>query len=169
MSFLARLGVVLGLDTAEFSKGLGDAKFQLRQFETGIKTGMLAAGAAVAAATMKVIHFADEIKDTAAASDVTMSAVLEVGHALQMAGGNAENAGKVLANFNKVLGEAAMGDKAAQEMFQQLGVSLRDLENLSTEELFRKTSDSLAQLDDNGKRVALSMQAFGRGIRGVDM
>lgn len=169
MSFLARLGVVLGLDTAEFSKGLGDAKFQLRQFETGVKTGMLAAGTAFAAASLKVVQFADEIKDTASASDVTIGAVLDVGKALQMAGGNAENAGKVLANFNKVLGEASMGDKAAQEMFQQLGVSLKDLESLSTEQLFRKTSDALGQLDDNGKKVALSMQAFGRGIRGVDM
>lgn len=169
MSFLARLGVVLGLDTAEFSKGLGDAKFQLRQFETGIKTGMVAAAAAFAAATSKVIHFADEIKDTAAATDVTIGAVLDVGHALQLAGGSAENASKVLSNFNKVVGEAASGDKAAQEMFQQLGISLKDLANLSIEELFRKTSDSLGKLDDNAKRTMLSMQAFGRGIRGVDV
>lgn len=169
MSFLARLGVVLGLDTGEFSKGLSDAKFQLRQFETGIKTGMVAAAAAVAAATAKVVHFADEIKDTAAASDVTISAVLDIGHALQLAGGSAENAGKVLANFNKTVGEAAMGDKAAQEMFKQLGISLKDLSQLSIEQLFRKTSESLGQMDDNAKRVALSMQAFGRGIRGVDV
>lgn len=169
MSFLARLGVVLGLDTAEFSKGLGDAKQQLRQFESGVKTGMAVAGAAVAAATMQVIKFADEIKDTAASADVAIGTVLDVGHALQLAGGSAENAGKVLANFNKVVGEAAMGDKAAQEMFKQLGVSLQDLSQMSIEELFRKTADALGSMDDNAKRVALGMQAFGRGIRGVDI
>lgn len=169
MSFLARLGVVLGLDTAEFSKGLDNSKQQLKQFETGVKAGMAVAGAAVAAATMKVIQFADEIKDTAAAADVTISTVLDVGHALQLAGGSAENAGKVLANFNKVVGEAAMGDKAAQEMFKQLGISLKDLSQLSVEELFKKTSASLASMDDNAKRVALGMQAMGRGIRGVDI
>ena len=95
MSFLARLGVVLGLDTAEFSKGLEDSKTKLKQFETGVKTGMVAAGAVIAATAMKVVEFADAINDAAAASDVTMSAVLEVGHALQLAGGNAENASKV--------------------------------------------------------------------------
>lgn len=169
MSFLARLGVVLGLDTAEFSKGLGDAKQQLRQFESGVKAGMAVAGAAMAAATMKVVQFADEIKDTAASADVAIGTVLDVGHALQLAGGSAENAGKVLANFNKVVGEAAMGDKAAQEMFKQLGVSLQDLSQMSIEQLFRKTSDALGSMDDNAKRVALGMQAFGRGIRGVDI
>ena len=169
MSFLARLGVVLGLDTAEFSKGLDNSKQQLKQFETGVKAGMAVAATAVAAATMKVIQFADEIKDTAAAADVTISTVLDVGHALQLAGGSAENAGKVLANFNKVVGEAAMGDKAAQEMFKQLGISLQDLSQLSVEELFKKTSASLASMDDNAKRVALGMQAMGRGIRGVDI
>lgn len=169
MSFLARLGVVLGLDTAQFSKGLGDAKNQLKQFEAGFKTGMVATGLAVAAATAKVVQFADQIKDTAAAADVSMSAVLNVGHALQLAGGNAENAGKVLSNFNKVLGDAAMGDKAAHELFKELGISLRDLETLSVEELFKKTADALGKLDDNSKRVNLSMQAFGRGIRGVDV
>jgi len=169
MSFLARLGVVLGLDTAEFTKGLTDSQYKLRMFENSVKTGMVGAGAAAAAAAIKVVKFADEIKDAASASDVTMSAVLNVGHALQLAGGNAENASKVLSNFNKVVGEAAMGDKAAQEMFKELGVSLKDLENLSIEELFRKTSNALGELDDNGKRVALAMQAFGRGIRGVDV
>jgi lambda family phage tail tape measure protein len=169
MSFLARLGVVLGLDTAEFSKGLGDAKQQLRQFETNVKSGMALAGAAMAAATMKVVQFADEIKDTAASADVAIGTVLDVGHALQLAGGSAENAGKVLANFNKVVGEAAMGDKAAQEMFKQLGVSLQDLSQMSIEQLFRKTADALGSMDDNAKRVALGMQAFGRGIRGVDI
>lgn len=169
MSFLARLGVVLGLDTAEFSKGLGDAKQQLRQFESGVKAGMAVAGAAMAAATMKVVQFADEIKDTAASADVAIGTVLDVGHALQLAGGSAENAGKVLANFNKVVGEAAMGDKAAQEMFKQLGVSLQDLSQMSIEQLFRKTADALGSMDDNAKRVALGMQAFGRGIRGVDI
>lgn len=169
MSFLARLGVVLGLDTAEFSKGLDESKYKLRQFELGVKGGMVAAGAAIAAATAKVVTFADEIKDTAAASDVAISTVLDVGHALQLAGGSAENASKVLSNFNKVVGEAASGDKAAQEMFKQLGVSLKDLSTLSIDELFRKTSDSLGKLDDNAKRVMLGMQAFGRGIRGVDL
>lgn len=169
MSFLARLGVVLGLDTAEFSKGLEDSKTKLKQFETGVKTGMVAAGAVIAATAMKVVEFADAINDAAAASDVTISAVLEVGHALQLAGGNAENASKVLQNFNKVLGEAAMGDKAAQEMFKNLGISLKDLSTLSVEDLFRKTSNALGEMDDNAKRVALGMQAFGRGIRGVDI
>lgn len=169
MSFLARLGVILGLDTAEFSKGLDNSKAQLKQFEAGVVGGMAAAGAAMAAATMKVIHFADEIKDTAAAADVTISTVLDVGHALQLAGGSAENAGKVLANFNKVVGEAAMGDKAAQEMFKQLGISLKDLSQMSIEELFKKTSAALGSMDDNAKRVALGMQAMGRGFRGVDI
>lgn len=169
MSFLARLGVVLGLDTAEFSKGLEDSKTKLKQFETSVKTGMVAAGAVTAAAALKVAQFADEIKDAAAAADVTMGAVLDVGHALQLAGGNAENASKVLQNFNKVLGEAAMGDKAAQEMFKNLGISLKDLSTLSVEDLFRKTSNALGEMDDNAKRVALGMQAFGRGIRGVDL
>lgn len=169
MSFLARLGVVLGLDTGEFTKGLDDSKYKLRQFEAGIKTGMAAGAAALAAATVHAVKFADSIKDISDATDVSVSTVLEVGHALQLAGGNAENAGKMLSTFNKVLGDAVMGNKEAQDNFAKLGITLKDLENMSTEDLFKKSANALGTMDDKAKATSLSISMFSKSIKGVDM
>lgn len=168
MGMLARLGVVLGLDTAEFQKGLTGAKKSLDQFAQQIPTVAAVAVAAFTAMTYKALQYADAIADTAKANDVAIESVLALSKGLQQNGGEAENAGKLLSSFTNKIDEAAQGGLDAQKTFARLGVSLQDLGSLGIQDLFDKTVDAIAAMEDPISRNALAMNVFGRAAKGVD-
>ena len=169
MSFLARLGVVLGLDTAEFAKGLGEARYRLQQFETGIKTASAIGAAAFAAMTVKAMQMADQMSDLADATDMSIASILQISEALEMSGGKVDDAAKVLTKFYQTLDDAAQGSKTAQEAFTRIGVSMKDLADPNVENIFRKTVDNIAAMGDKAGQTGAAVAMFGRGIKGVDM
>lgn len=166
---IGRLGVVLGLDTAEFVTGLTKATGQLAQFADKMRPAAAAGVAAFAALTAKAMQYADEMADVAKANDVAIGKVLELGNALQANGGKIENAGKLYSTFAGKIEEAAGGGAKIQKTFADIGVSLSDLKNLSQQDLMEKTIDALGKIDDAQKRNALSAELFGKAVKGVDL
>lgn len=169
---IARLGVILGLDSAEFVKGLDAANKKLYDFSVkaaGVaKDALLASGAAFAAATYNAMQFADAIADVAKANDVSIASILKLNNALANSGGEAENAGKLLSGFTNFMDKAAAGSFEAQKSLQMAGVSLKDLANLGTEDLFAKTVQGIAAIEDPLTRNAKAMEVFGKAAKGVD-
>lgn len=168
MGMLARLGVVLGLDSGEFKQGLESADASLSKFTAKIPQFGAVAAAAFTAATYSAIKFADEIADAAKASDVAVSSVLALSKGLEQNGGNAADAGKMLAAFSAQIDEAAQGSLTAQKAFERIGVTLNDLAKLDTEGLFDKTVKGIAAIPDPAARAALAMSMFGKAAKGVD-
>lgn len=168
MGMLARLGVVLGLDTAEFQKGLSGAQKSLDQFAKQIPTVAAVAVAAFTAMTYKALQYADAIADTAKANDVAIDSVLALSKGLQQNGGEAENAGKLLSSFTAKIDEAAQGSLDAQKTFGRLGISLQDLGSMGIQDMFDKVVASIAAMEDPISRNALAMNVFGRAAKGVD-
>ena len=162
MSIISRLGVVLGLDTAEFNKNLGIANNALKQFAT-------VAGTALSAVGVTALKYADQINDVAKANEVAVETVLELSTALTLNGGEAENVGKLFSSLANKLDEAGTGNKKAEETFAKLGVSISDIKKLSPDELFRKTLNSIAQIENPMTRNAMAMELFGKAIKGTDI
>ena len=169
MAIISRLAVVLGMDAGEFNAQLGLAKDKVLGFAQSSQTTLLAVGTAFAGVTMSAARFADQIADVAKANEMSVSAVLRMSQALQVNGGQAENAGKLMASFNNKIDEAAQGSDKAQKAFARIGVSIKDLKTLSPEQLFEKTVQSLANIQDATTRNALAMDMFGKAIKGVDI
>lgn len=167
-NMIARLGVLLGLDTAEFNKGLAGAERKLEQFTAQAQRGAAVAGAAFAALTTKAMAYADEIADVAKANDFAIDSVIKLQDALASSGGKAEDAGKLLASFTNYVDKAAEGSFEAQKLFAKLGVSFQDLGKLSTEELFNKAVKGIAAIEDPLTRAAKGMEVFGKAGKGVD-
>jgi lambda family phage tail tape measure protein len=167
-NMIARLGVVLGLDTAEFNKGIENAGKKLEQFsQTAEKFGKIGATALVAASAA-ALQYADELADVAKANDVAIATVLKLSNALGNAGGKANDTGKLLASFTKFIDEAAGGSLQAQKTAIMLGLSLKDLGKLSEEELLNKVVKNLGSMDDSVTRNAKAMEVFGKAAKGVD-
>jgi lambda family phage tail tape measure protein len=162
MSIISRLGVVLGLDTAEFNKNLGIANNALKQFAT-------VAGASLTAVGLTALKYADQINDVAKANEVAVETVLELSTALTLNGGEAENVGKLFSSLANKLDEAGTGNKKAEETFAKLGVSISDIKKLSPDELFRKTLNSIAQIENPMTRNAMAMELFGKAVKGIDI
>ena len=167
-NMIGRLGVLLGLDSAEFTKGIENAQKKLEQFSKQVEVYGKVGAVALAAATYKALEFADGIADVAKANDVAIDSVLRLSNALAQAGGQADDAGKLLAGFTKFVDTAAEGSFAAQKAFQQAGISLGDLSNMSTDDLFQKAVAGIAAIEDPLTRNAKAMEVFGKAAKGVD-
>ena len=158
---VGRLGVVLGLDTAEFVQGLDKAKSKLTDFANNALPKIATAGAvAFSAMTYKALAFADAISDVAKANEIATSTILQLSEALAQNGGEAQNAGKLLTSFTAKIDEASQGSKTAQYAFGRIGVTLQDIKKLDNEELFNKTLQSLAKIEDPVQRNALAFLNF---------
>lgn len=168
MGMLARLGVVLGLDSGEFKQGLESADRSLSTFSSKVGTVGTIAAAAFAAMTYKALAYSDSISDVAKANDMAISSIMALGEGLAQNGGEAENAGKLVASFTSKIDEAAQGSKDAQVSFTRLGVTLNDLANKDITQLFDQVINSLANMDDTISRNALAMTMFGKAAKGVD-
>jgi lambda family phage tail tape measure protein len=168
-NMIARLGVVLGLDSAEFSKGLETAGRKLEQFGQAAEKMGRSAALAMGAATAAALQYADELADVAQANDVAIGTVLKLSNALANSGGKADNAGKMLSAFSKFIDEAAEGSLKAQTTAAKLGITLKDIGTLSQEELLNKFVKNLAKVEDPITRSAKQMEIFSKAAKGVDM
>jgi len=165
---VARLGVIFGMDSAEFESGL---KKIGRGFDDVVsKVKYASAGVAVAFTAMsaKALQYGDQIADVAQANEVAIKTVMALSEGLAQNGGSAENAGKLLASFTAKIDDAAQGGKDAQETFARIGVSLKDLANKDMTALFDQTVMSLGRMDDAISRNAVAMSIFGKAAKGVD-
>jgi lambda family phage tail tape measure protein len=168
-NMIARLGVVLGLDSAEFSRGLDAAGKKLEQFSVAAEKFGKIGATALLAASVAAVRYADELADVAEANEVAIGTVLQLSNALANSGGKADNAGKMLSAFAKFIDEAASGSEKAQKTAKSLGVSLQDLGKLSQEELLNKLVANLAKVEDPITRNAQAMEIFSKAAKGVDM
>jgi lambda family phage tail tape measure protein len=167
-NMIARLGVLLGIDSAEFVRGIDGAGKKLEQFgEAAEKYGKIAA-TALTAAGVAALNYADQIVDVAKANDVAVGSVIKLRNALQDNGGEADNAAKMLSDFVRFVDKAADGGLLAQQTMSRLGVTLKDVGNLSIEELQNKLVRSLQNVEDPITRNALAMEIFGNAAKGVD-
>jgi len=167
MANVARLGVVMGLDTAEFNAGLEAVSKKLENFKDTILE--LAGIASFGEMTKKALEFADSIVKTAKANDVTTASILEMSRALEENGGEADSTSRVYSGFTQKLETAAIGSAKAQESFARLGVSLKDIATLSPQELFEKTITGLAKIENAAARNGLAFQVLGKSFRGIDI
>ena len=172
MSLISRLGVVLGLDAGEFNAGLGKAQDGLKEFAaSSLGAKLTIAGLAVAFAEFakSAVEYADQIAQVAKTNDMAVSTVLALNEALIEAGGTMEGASRMMSGFSKQVDAAAEGSDKTREIFQKLGVSLKDLKNLSVDDLLLKTLKGLNDIQDSTTRNAKAMELFGKAIRGVDI
>jgi lambda family phage tail tape measure protein len=186
MSIIARLGVILGINTAEFNKGLDDATKKTKDFERNQKQALknaqqaqdefmataakgLAGVAAAALLVGQAFKYADDIEDTAAAFDVTTQALLALKAALQGAGGDANNIGTALQKLASAQQDAKDGSEQMREAFDKLEISGKDVEKLSLEDMFKRVAQELAKVENTTERAALQQQLLGKAMKGVDV
>jgi len=167
-NMIARLGVLLGIDSAEFVRGIDGATKKLEQFGDAAQQYGKVAATALTAAGIAALNYADQIVDVAKANDIAVGSVLKLRNALQDNGGEADNAAKMLSSFVGFVDKAADGGLAAQQTMSRLGVTLKDVGNLSIDELQNKLVKSLANVEDPITRNAMAMEVFGKAAKGVD-
>jgi lambda family phage tail tape measure protein len=171
MALISRLGVVLGIDTAEFQAGLGKAQTSLNTFGKnviGSRLGVAAIAAGLTAAAVSAVRFADQINDVSKSSELSVQTILRLNQALMTSGGNSESAAKFVGQFEKSIYSANHQGTEAQKAFAKLGVSMSDLKKLSNEALLDKTISGFKNLTEATERAGVANTLFARSARGID-
>lgn len=125
------------------------------------------AGIALGALISKSMQLADQIQDVSDATGIARENILAFGQAVQEAGGTFEGATNGLNVFIQRIDDAVEGGQKTRDAFEQVGVSLRDLETLSERALLAKTLKGLEQIEDKAKAAALGTEIFGKAFKGV--
>lgn len=184
-SILARLGVVMTVDSAEFKKGLDEATIKSRAFQAELKRqnkesaqfgkeaaailGKVATVAAVAgAAILKAFSYADEIKDTADSLDITVGSLIRMQSAIKNAGGEAEKMGMLLTKLTITQNKASEGTDSVREAFAKLKITGGEVDNLAPDKLFERVAYQLSQIEKPAERNALAFEILGKAAKGVD-
>ncbi len=162
-SILARLGVVMTVNSAEFKKGLDDATRESRAFQAELKrqnkeskqfaadvgasfTKIATVVAIAGAAIYKAFSYADQIKDTADALDITVGALMRMKTAFEMSGGEADKMGALLNKLVVNQDKAKEGADNVREAFDRLGISGGEVEKLAPDKLFERVAYQLSKI-----------------------
>ena len=171
-----RLDVLLGLDAAEFTKGLSKADYQAQQFQKSVQQslGSMTAGfkALVAAVSVHeivrgftdIVDSLDNLDEAAQSLGTTAVALSEFRRSALDSGVSAEKFDAALTKMSVKLTDAAAGGQESIETFKALGISLRNSSGqlLTTEELLGKVADKFASYKDGAEKTALAVQLFGK-------
>jgi len=163
MSNIARLGVVLGLNTAEFQSGMAGAVKQIDSFKTKAAP-LIAAGTAIATVfgvmAKSAIDEMDALYKMSQAAGVSMESLSGLNYAANLSGLSTEELGKNIGRLSKNLNEAASGTGDALEAFKRLKIDPTQFKE--SDEALLALADKFAGMKDGVNKTALAMQIFGR-------
>ena len=164
---VARLGVVLGIDTAEFTKGIGNATLALSRFIEKSKTQILVGTGAMTALIAKTTAYADQVTDLADANEMSISSVMALGSALAVSGGKAENAGKMLSSLTSKIDAVTQGVTDADKPFTRLGINISEIASSTNEQLLKRVVAQLAVMSDVTTRNAIAADLFSKAGKNI--
>lgn len=146
-------------DVADVLKNVGEvlAKGVVAAF-TAVTAAATAATAAIAKGVNDLAAYGDKIDKNSQKIGISAEAYQEWDFVLQHAGSSAE----ALATPMKTLVNAAYDGKDA---FKKLGISQKELETLSPEELFARTVSALQDVTDETERFGIASDLLGKGAQ----
>jgi TP901 family phage tail tape measure protein len=164
-SVIGSLRVNLGLDSAQFTRGIKQSQSQLQQFGKRmavVGAGISAAGAGIAMAIRGQLNAADEMGKAADRIGMPVEDLSKLAHAADMSG----------VSFGQLEGSLKQLSRrmvSSPQTFQRLGIAVRNAngEMRPTSDVLADVSQALADMPDGAERTALAMELMGRA--GADM
>lgn len=177
---LGSLVVSLGLDAAEYTRGLDKAQRDAQKArdemarvfsQAGALIGAGAAAGAIGlvALTKSSIDAADHLLDLSKATGITVETLGGIGFAASQAGSDLDGTASALGKLNLSIAKAAAGDKEAAQAFQLLGVSIKDASGnaRSADAVFADVAAKFGTYADGPEVAALANALFGKSYQSI--
>lgn len=174
-SSLGSLVVSLGLNAAEFIKGMTAAEYKAKTTaaklgkDLGKAAGEVALGFGVAAAAMAVftkqsINAADHISKLSQSTGIGTEELSALAYAGDLANVPIEALATSVSRFNRNIYDATRGTGDAGKAFTAMGISIKDANgNLkSADQLIAEVADKFAGYEDGVEKSAIAMLLFGK-------
>lgn len=163
MANIARLGVVLGLNTAEFQAGLKTAMQGLEKLEKALpRIGLAAAAAGTGLAVMikKSINELDRLDEVSQMLGTTVESLSSLGKAAKIEGMNIEDLSGSMVKLTRTISEAASGSESAAYAFKSMGLDPTKFKN--SEDALLQVADAFSNYEDGINKTALAVELFGK-------
>ena len=158
---LSRLGIEVDtkkLDQADGS--INKAKEGLVAL-AGAYAGFKAVGSVVSMTT-EMANQADQLQKTANAFGVSARALAEWRYAAEQAGVEASVLDDAVKTFSsKAYDALTKGSKDSRALLKKVGISMRDLKNLSPEEVFERAIIGFSEMKNGAQKTAMGLELFG--------
>lgn len=137
----------------------------------GVRQGLMAIGVgagamvgALATAVKQTSEYADRVDRMAKATGIGRQALQELEHAGALSGISADEMAGSISFLNRVLSNAAGGNKEAGKTFRELGVSIygADGKLRSADEMLEVVADRFATMPDGPRKSAMAMELFSK-------
>lgn len=119
-----------------------------------------AAVGAVADLAAKTAEYGDQVDKTSQKMGISAKSYQEWDAVLQHSGTSMQ---AMQPAFKKLATSAQNGGKATEDAFKSIGLSMKDVQSMSTEDLWSATISGLQGMEDGTKRTAVASQLLGRG------
>lgn len=160
-SVIGALRVNLGLDSAQFQKGLKNAQSGLQRAGKQMQRVGLAAtavGAGVALAVRGQLNAADDLSKAAQRIGIPIEALSQLQFAAELSGASLEE-------LETGIGRLSRNMIDSEAKFTALGIAVRDATGniRPTQDVLFDLSDVLASMPDGAEKTAIAMDLMGRG------
>jgi hypothetical protein len=179
---IARLSVVLGMDTAAFEQGatIGEkraAQMSRRldnlgsrvgalgtKLSIGLLAGLTAAGAGMIKLATDSINLADDMFKAAQSIGIGTEELSRLKYAADLSGLTFEQLQANLAKLNRGMLDTSRGTGTARIAFEALGISVKDADGKmkSSTDILKEVADRFQRMPDGVEKSATAMQLFGR-------
>lgn len=169
---LGRLVVMLGLDAAEYTKGLTKSEYQAQQWARNVEKGvelarasLVGLGAAAVGAVAIVNAQADKIaafQDLADQVGDSAEAVASLTAASQLSGTSLDTVAAASVKLTSALAKTDDEAKGVGHALGAIGIELEAFRRLSPVEQLDAVAQALAGFEDGAGKTAVAVELFGR-------
>lgn len=115
------------------------------------------------AATFQFAAQGDAVHKMAARTGVSAEAISELGFAAEQSGASAAEVETAFKGLGQKIMQLEKGSTEAAFVFDKLGLSLADLQNMPADKQMELIADRLTQVQNASERAAIATQIFGEG------
>lgn len=170
----ARLTADLTANTSKFETGMKRASKTMQGFGDAVAKATKAAGVAIGgmglalgALTVKQMGAIDATAKLSASLGVGIREFQAISLVAKEAGVDQGKLAMAFTRTQRAIFDAANGSKSGQQAFKSLGLSAKELINLSPDQQFNKIAGALGEVKNATERAALAQQIFGKGGREI--
>jgi hypothetical protein len=164
---LPPLNVKIGADTSDLERNLSKSEQLTKRFALGIAGSLAAVGAAMIAMTRRSMENADQLAKQARQVGLTTDRLQAMSLVAGEAGVSTQSLTNTLGIMQRNIVELERGTATQVRAFEQLGLSIANLQGLDADVQFERIAERLNAIQDPAQRTALAMEVFGRSGREV--
>lgn len=170
----------ISLDTKDYEESLESTEKKTASFSSSIgggikkaaKVGTAAVGTIAAASSLAAKKMYQNAKETAQYGDsidkmsqkvgMSTDAYQEWDYVMQLSGTSMQESAAGFKTFTNKIDEAAKGSEKSIKMFEQIGISMEDIQKYDRETLFKKAIKGFQNMSNETERAALASDLLGR-------